>query len=231
MKLDNYARIALPVCYTIVMIYLKMEAPKSEEAEETLKFMQNVVYASLVVLYVLGAIWAVYSYNRLMVLLRKRPIEVHKSSRVHLDRNELHKLFNFIDIDGGKSLDMSEIVIMMLGLEDIAMEYSGGQVHHAQSVTISRDDCPEQVIEMIKILEKKFGAVLNKESFNSHHRAIFSEVDIFTTQHPEMEKLWHEHTARVKASIGRGTLKDEDPSNATSKLTSEEKNGQVPVVV
>jgi hypothetical protein len=223
MKLDNYARIALPLCYTIMMTYLRMFAPKSEEAVEELKLMQNLVYASLAILYVLGAAWAVYSYNRLMHLMRKKPIEVHKSSSVHLDKNELHKLFNFIDIDGGKSLDMSEIVIMMLGLEDIATEYSSGKVAKAESVTVSREDCPEKVLQMIAILEKKFGAALNKESFNAHHRAIFAEVDIFLTQNPELEKLWAEHTARVRDSIVRA---EEEP-----KVKQEQLHGTVPVIV
>jgi hypothetical protein len=232
MRLDDYARIALPVTYVTVMSYLYFGAPQSENAEEDLNFMQNVTRAIGAIVVAIGAVWVKYSYNRLMMLLRKKPIEVHKSSRVHLDKNELHKLFDFIDIDGGKSLDMSEIVIMMLGLEDIVSEYSSGEVAKAGNVTVNRDDCPEKVKVMIATLEKKFGQVLNKESFNANHRAIFSEVDIFLTQNPEMDRLWHDHMLRIKKTIQDGTINQPSvPASPGSGVTPGEMGGVVPVVV
>jgi hypothetical protein len=248
MKLDNYARIALPFSYIVVVTILYVNAPGStspagamcyQDAVVLLANLWRVVYANFVILFVLGVAWVAFSYQRLMILLRKKPVEVHKASRVHLDKNELHKLFSFIDVDGGKSLDMSESVIMMLGLEDIATEYSSGKVAHAESVTLSRDDCPKEVLEMIAILEKKFGKVLHQESFNASHRAIFSEVDIFCVQHPEMDRVWAEHTARVKGSLDRGSLKDGPPAPVTpssqaaarAPISPDELKGEVPVAV
>jgi hypothetical protein len=207
MKLDNYARIALPLSYTTLMSYLYMNAPQTEGAEDLLKFMKNVVYAFFVMKFVLGVGWVAYSYHRLKFLLRNEPMEVHKSTPVHLDKNEVGMLFHFIDIDGGKQLDMSEVVVMLLGLGDII-----GEVSSAESLTITRDDCPPEVIEMIKILEKQFGQALSKEKFIAAHRAILSEVDIFCTKHPEIEKLWNDHTARVKESIDRGSFEAENTS-------------------
>jgi hypothetical protein len=225
MALDNYTRIALPLSYMIMMSYLYSNAPQSEGAEDLLIFMKNAVSAMFVMKFLLGAVWVAYYYRRIKFLLRNEPMEVHKSTPVHLDKNEVSMLFHFIDIDGGKQLDMSEVVVMMLGLGDII----AADITEAESVTVSRDDCPPEVIEMIKILEGKFGKVLNKESFFTAHRAIFSEVDIFCTKHPEIEKLWGDHTARVKGSIDRGSFEQRNPSPpaSPSQISPQEKRDAV----
>jgi len=236
MKLDYYAQRALPLSYVVLVGYLYIFAPygeTGERAQDELSLMLMVVIGNFVGLFLIGAAWVWFSYRKLLEQLRTKPIEVHRASRVHLDKNELHMLFNFIDVGGGKSLDVCEIVIMMLGLESIANDYQKNNVHHAGNVTISRADCPEQVTEMIDLLEKKFGKVLNKESFSAHHRAIFSEVDIFCTAHPEIDKVWHDHTERVHSAIRRGTLEDDAQKAApvSPTISPSQAKGEVPVAV
>jgi hypothetical protein len=92
MKLDKYAQIALPLSYVLVNGSLFYFAPQKEEAEETNVLLQRAVAANFVAFVVFGAAWSAYHYNKLMHLLRKKPIDVHKASRVHLDKNELHAL-------------------------------------------------------------------------------------------------------------------------------------------
>ena len=83
----------------------------------------------------------------------------------------------------------------MLGLKEIAAAFRGS--FSASEITLDRGDCPHEVLEMIVLLENKFGRVLTEESFNHHHRAIFSEVNSFCSRYPDLRKVWAEHKKRV----------------------------------
>ena len=97
-----------------------------------------------------GAAWTGYAYVEIKRRLRHEPLKLYTSSRVHLDRNELHMLFDDIDVDRDRALDTSEIVITMLGLKEIAAAFRGS--HSASEIALQRGDCPHEVLEMIVLL-------------------------------------------------------------------------------